>query len=492
METLANIPLLSAITYSPLIGVLIILFIPKTRQSLIRNIAIVASFFPLLILIPIIRNFNFENAGIQLIEKAEWIPTWGISYLLGIDGLSVTLVALTAILGFLSILASAEIKHRVKEYYIFILILISAVFGVFVSLDFILFYLFWEAVLIPMYFLIGIWGGPRRKYAAFKFFIYTLLGSVLMFIGMLVIYFAAGAHTFNIIALYGVELAPLLRNSVFLALFISFAIKVPIFPFHTWLPDAHVQAPTAISVLLAGVLLKMGIYGFLRLSLPLLPEAFEYFIPLFFWLAIINIIYGASLAMAQSDLKRLVAYSSISHMGFILLGVAAANEISINGAIIQMFAHGTITGMLFLLVGMYYQRTHTRDLSELGGLYNQIPVLGGILSFTALASLGLPGLSGFVGEFLILIGSFDRFGFLIAFAAIGVLLNAAYLLRMVFKTLMGKELVKYSKLTDISIREVIILTPLVMIIVFMGVAPDAFFKFTTVTVNGFVRMIMGG
>ncbi|MCK4777100.1 MAG: NADH-quinone oxidoreductase subunit M [Actinomycetia bacterium] len=492
METLANIPLLSAITYSPLIGVLIILFIPKTRQSLIRNIAIVASFFPLLILIPIIRNFNFENAGIQLIEKAEWIPTWGISYLLGIDGLSVTLVALTAILGFLSILASAEIKHRVKEYYIFILVLISAVFGVFVSLDFILFYLFWEAVLIPMYFLIGIWGGPRRKYAAFKFFIYTLLGSVLMFIGMLVIYFAAGAHTFNIIALYGVELAPLLRNSVFLALFISFAIKVPIFPFHTWLPDAHVQAPTAVSVLLAGVLLKMGIYGFLRLSLPLLPEAFEYFIPLFFWLAIINIIYGASLAMAQSDLKRLVAYSSISHMGFILLGVAAANEISINGAIIQMFAHGTITGMLFLLVGMYYQRTHTRDLSELGGLYNQIPVLGGILSFTALASLGLPGLSGFVGEFLILIGSFDRFGFLIAFAAIGVLLNAAYLLRMVFKTLMGKELVKYSKLTDISIREVIILTPLVMIIVFMGVAPDAFFKFTTVTVNGFVRMIMGG
>jgi NADH-quinone oxidoreductase subunit M len=427
----------------------------------------------------------------QLVEKVPWIKSIGVQYFLGIDGISLPMVILTTLLAFLAVIASWNINLRPKEYFVLMLLLETGMLGVFLALDFVLFYVFWEVVLVPMYFLIGIWGGPRREYAAIKFFIYTLLGSVVMLIGILALYFASGLNTFSMLALIQGEYSRTVQDLVFLAFFIGFAVKVPLFPFHTWLPDAHVEAPTAVSVLLAGVLLKMGSYGFLRISLPILPQAFHRMAFAIAILAVINIVYGAFVAMTQRDLKKLVAYSSVSHMGYVMLGVAAATTTAVNGAVLQMFNHGTITGMLFLLVGLIYERTHTREIGELGGLMGKVPILAGILSFAAFASLGLPGLSGFVGEFLVLLGSFSKYTGATILAAAGIVITAGYLLWMVQRVNLGTLKSRYADLTDVTLRDLSTLVPLVLIIIFIGVYPSPVLNIINPAVTSLINIIGG-
>ena len=360
------------------------------------------------------------------------------------------------------------------------LLLETGMLGVFIALDFILFYIFWELVLLPMFFLIGVWGGPRKDYASIKFFIYTLLGSVLMLVGILVLYFNSGLGTFDMTALVGAKLKPAIENLVFILTFLGFAVKVPIWPFHTWLPDAHVEAPTAGSVLLAGILLKMGTYGFIRVSLPILPEGSKYFASMIAILAAISIIYGALAAMAQKDLKKLVAYSSVSHMGYVMLGVAANTPVALNGAVIQMVSHGLITGMLFLIVGLIYERTHTRMIADLGGLAIKIPIISGILAFTSFASLGLPGLSGFWGEFFVLLGAFSRatlfYKIMVYIAAIGVVITAGYLLWMLQRVILQTYKLREENLPHINGRELLTLIPIVILIVLIGVYPAVILK----------------
>src|SRR3990167_6318444 len=402
---LSNFPLLSSVVFLPILGILILFFIPKNKTALIRTTSGIVTFITLIVSLIIFANFNINDPGLQLQERLSWIPQVNINYHLGVDGLSYSMVFLTALLCFLACIASNSIKERIKEYYIFFLLLEAGMMGTFLALDLFLFYVFWEITLVPMYFLIGIWGGPRKEYAAIKFFLYTLAGSVFMLLGILALYFTSTPHTFNILELTQQSkfFALAFQNIVFVALFFGFAVKVPVFPFHTWLPDAHVEAPTTISVLLAGVLLKMGGYGFFRISFPILKDAAIYFALPFAILGAINIVYGAFVAMAQTDFKKMVAYSSVSHMGFVMLGLASMTVTGFNGALMQMFNHGVITGGMFLLVGVLYDRAHTRDLNKFGGLGVKMPVYAGILTVFTLASLGLPGLSGFISEFMSLL-----------------------------------------------------------------------------------------
>jgi len=389
--------LLSTIIFLPLAGVILVLITPSRLVNCIRYTATVVTAAVLLLSIYLVLHFNTHISVMQFIEYKSWLPGWNIWYFLGVDGLSLALIFLTALLGFLACLASFGIEKSVKEYFIFYLLLMTGMLGTFLALDLVLFYIFWELVLIPMYFLIGIWGGPRREYAAVKFFLYTLAGSVLMLIGILSLYFLSDPHTFNIIQLIQSGVDPRWQMILFFAFFVAFAVKVPAFPFHTWLPDAHVEAPTPVSVLLAGVLLKMGGYGIFRICLPMFKLAAANLAPALAVLAVVNIVYGACVAMAQTDFKKMVAYSSVSHMGFVLLGAAALNVTGFNGAIMEMFNHGIITGGLFLLVGVLYDRAHTREFSRFGGLSLPMPFYAFCLTFLSLASLGLPGLSGFVG-----------------------------------------------------------------------------------------------
>jgi len=434
-----NFPILSFLTFLPILGMIVVLFLPKKQELSIKVTTLVITGLQLLLSIILILNFNYSAGGIndassfQFIEKFRWIDISGlawigkikIDYFLGVDGLSTPMVLLTAIVTFIATISSWNIDKSIKGYFIMFLLLDTGMMGVFVSLDFFLFYIFWELMLLPMYFLIGIWGGPRREYAAIKFFLYTLLGSIFILLVMIGLYFSSmetladgtRVFTFNLLSLmdpgnytqFGI-LSPLnphnLRLVAYIALFIGFAIKIPMFPFHTWLPDAHVEAPTAISVILAGVLLKMGTYGILRVSYPIFPEItrdLAWYIALF---GMINIIYGALCAMAQKDFKKLIAYSSVSHMGFVMLGMAALNTMGISGAILQMFNHGTITAMLFLIVGVIYDRAHIRDLDSFGGLGKQMPVYTGFVTIAFFAAIGLPGLSGFISEALVFLGGF--------------------------------------------------------------------------------------
>jgi NADH-quinone oxidoreductase subunit M len=467
--------ILSMITFIPILGMLIIAIVPNRGEKSARLIALVTSLIMLGLSIVLWLNFNGAQGSMQFEEMHRWIPGVNIFYHLGVDGVSLPFVFLTSLLMVVSILVSWNINLKPKVFYALLLLLGTGMIGVFVSLDFILFYIFWELVLLPMYFLISIWGSSNRMYAAIKFFIYTLFGSVLMLVGILMIYFNSGLNSFSITELTKASIAPNMQNWIFFLLFMGFAIKVPMFPFHTWLPDAHTEAPTAGSVLLAGILLKMGCYGFIRISIPILPDAARAWAPAIAILSIIGIIYGALASLIQKDLKRLVAFSSVSHMGFVMLGISSLTPTAINGAVLQMFNHGCITGMLFLLVGMIYERTHTRQISELGGLANKMPLWAGILAFTSFASLGLPGLSGFWSEFLVLFGTFNKGNIfskvMVYLAVLGIVLGAAYLLWMLQRVIFGKANEKLGELKRLSWLEVITLLPLIVIIITVGVYP---------------------
>jgi NADH-quinone oxidoreductase subunit M len=402
---------------------------------------------------------------------------------------------LTALLSFLAIVYSfGDIKERVKEYFAFLLLLEVGMMGVFAALDFFLFYIFWEIVLVPMYFLIGIWGHGRKEYSAIKFFLYTLFGSLFMLVGILALYFSVEPRTLDMMVL--IQQAPFLTKSfqvvLFVAFYIAFAIKVPVFPFHTWLPDAHVDAPTAVSVILAGVLLKMGTYGFLRISFPMFPQGAIYFMVPLAVLGVINIVYGALVCMAQTDLKKLIAYSSVSHMGYCLLGMAAITTTGISGCIFQMFSHGLITGALFLLVGVLYERAHTRDIDSFGGLWIKIPVYTGIITLFSLGSLGLPGLSGFISEFMVFIGAYPVFKVLVPIGVVGVVLTAGYFLRMIQRMFLGTfDKDKWGGLLEINAREIFTVTPLAILMIAIGIWPSILSNFFEATVNNLVRLVLG-
>ena len=517
--------ILTWITFLPVLGMGVVLLLNQEKKNVVRWTAAFFTFLQVILAVVIYFNFNRGMAGIntaegyQFIEKASWIDIKGISwfghikidYFMGIDGMSVLMVILTAIISCIAVFASWGIEKSLKGYFALLLLLDAGMMGVFVSLDFFLFYVFWEVMLLPMYFLIGVWGGPRREYAAIKFFIYTLLGSVLMLLAIIALYFSVAItdpvsgekiHTFNMIAmmnqanfepgsiLFGLNTT--WRYLAYVALFIGFAIKVPIFPFHTWLPDAHVEAPTAISVILSGVLLKMGTYGLLRIAFPIFPDAALYYqIPLAI-LGFINIVYGALCAMAQDDFKKLIAYSSISHMGVVILGMAAMNTQGMTGAVMQMFNHGTITAMLFLIVGVLYDRAHTRGLNEFGGLMNKMPRYAGIMTVAFFAALGLPGLSGFISEAFSFLGAFQAFPWIAIASTIGIVLTAGYMLWTLQRLFLGSLPEKWNKLTDINGRELAMLIPLAIIVFWLGIYPSPMINMMTSSVNALVEVINKG
>ena len=465
--------LLSLIVFVPLLGALIILALPDTRTKLIQGTALAAGAACMILSGYLYFAFDKTTAAMQFIERVSWIPAFGINYYLGVDGLSAAIVILTALLTLVSIIYSFNITLRVKEFFFWFLLLETGMLGVFVALDFFLFYVFWELMLVPMYFLIGVWGGPKKEYAAIKFFVYTLLGSVFMLLGILALYFNSAPHTFDMLALakQGGLLPLNMQIWIFLALYVGFAVKIPAFPFHTWLPLAHVEAPTGVSVILAGVLLKMGTYGIMRVSFPVLPAATRWFLPFLIAIAVINIIYGAFCAMAQKDLKKMVAYSSINHMGYCMLGMAAMTSIGFNGAVLQMITHGLITGSLFLLVGVIYDRAHTRDIGAFGGLGARLPVYTGLMAIQAMASLGLPGLAGFVSEFLCFLGAFEAWPYYVAAGTIGILVTAAFFLRMIERVFLGPFNEKWAGLKDMNPRELVAIVPLAVLTLVIGIWP---------------------
>jgi NADH-quinone oxidoreductase subunit M len=502
-------PILSLIAYLPLLGGLVILMLPRESKGGIRWAALAFTLASFAASLWLPAYFDAATPQMQFVESLTWIPAIGVTYHFGLDGITLWLVMLTTFLSVIAVICSWEsITMRLKEYYIFLLLLETGMLGVFFALDFFLFYIFWEVMLVPMYFLIGVWGSDRRLYSAIKFFLYTLFGSVIMLLGILAVYFYHGAqtgtYTFDVLQLMNVSYpsAPLFsllgvpfsfQDLVWLSFFMSFAIKVPMFPFHTWLPDAHTDAPTAGSVILAGVLLKMGTYGFIRFNLPMFPEATKHFVPMIMILSIIAIIYGAMVCMVQPDMKRLIAYSSVSHMGFVMLGMFALNAQGIQGSIIQMVNHGLSTGALFLVVGLIYDRRHTRLISELGGLSKQMPVYATLFAIIMLSSMGLPGLNGFIGEFLILVGAFQVSYVWAAFAVSGIVLGAAYMLWLYQRTMFGAlENPKNATLQDLSPREMTTLVPIVIMCFWIGLYPTPFLSRMEASVNSVLARIHQG
>ncbi len=479
-----DFPLLSLILFTPLVGAGALLLVPKRNEDAIRVVANLFALAGFLVSLPLWFSYDQASAAYQFVERRAWIPSIGAEYHLGVDGFSALLILLTTLMGVIAVLSSwTAIKERVKEYYVFLLLLQAGMIGAFVSLDFLLFFLFWEVMLVPMYFLIGVWGSDRRLYSAIKFFLYTLAGSVVMLLGILALYFAytdpaTGRHTFDIVQWQQHGFDYNLQWWVFLAFFLGFAIKVPMFPFHTWLPDAHTDAPTAGSVILAAVLLKMGTYGFIRFSLPILPEATRAFVPMVAALSIVGIVYGALVAMAQTDWKRLVAYSSVSHMAMVMLGMFALNPVGIKGSIIQQINHGVSTGALFLIVGIVYERRHTRQIKEYGGLSKVMPLYAAIFGVMMLSSIGMPALNGFIGEVLILQGVFVVPGWgkiWAAVAATGIILGAAYMLWLYQRTMFGQvENPKNEGLRDLNLREVATFVPLILLALWIGLYPTPF------------------
>ncbi len=505
--------ILSIILFTPLVGALVLLFVPKENKDAVRWIANIFALGGFLISLPLVPWFwaqRFEP-GFKFIEGApnNWIPTIGAGYVIGIDGISFLLIMLTTLLGWISILSSwTAIENRVKEYYIWFLVLQTGMLGVFMALDFFLFFVFWEAMLVPMYLLIGIWGGPRKLYAAIKFFLYTLAGSVLMLLGILFLYFhhhtSTGVYTFSLTALYETaphiyaDYGPHVATLLFLSFFFAFAIKVPMFPFHTWLPDAHVEAPTAGSVILAGVLLKMGTYGFIRFSLPFFPNVLadattHLGLTIRGWmifLSIIGILYGALVSLMQKDMKKLVAYSSVSHLGFCTLGIFALTPLGLSGSVLQQINHGISTGALFLIVGILYERRHTREIAEYGGISNVMPVYATITMIMFLSSMGLPLLNGFIGEYYIMLGTFMAKWQWAAWAVPGVVLAAAYLLwlyqRVFFGTVTNP---KNEKLHDLTPREVATFVPLIIMAFWIGLYPKPFLQILEQPVNHTIAIV---
>ncbi|MFQ5736595.1 MAG: NuoM family protein [Thermodesulfobacteriota bacterium] len=487
IENVLNFPILTLLILLPALGAVVIAFIPARSKEVIRTTALGFALVNFCISLVPLFYFDTSTYKMQFVELASWIPGIGVSYFLGIDGISLTLLLLTTFLSIIAVLCSwTAIEERVKEYMIYLLVLETGMLGVFCSLDMILFFLFWEIGLIPMYFLIGVFGGPRKLYANIKFFLYTLFGSVFMLVGILALYYShgnmTGEYTFNLLKLYEVVYPYNLQWWIFAVFFLGFAIKVPVFPFHTWLPDAHVEAPTAGSVLLAGVLLKMGTYGFLRFNLPLLADATRVFTPYIIALAVIGIVYGAFLALAQTDVKKLVAYSSVSHLGAVMAGIFALNQQGIDGGVLQMINHGISTGGLFLMIGIIYERRHTRQIADFGGLARVMPVYVALSMVIVLSSIGLPGTNGFIGEILILLGLFKASPVAAVLGATGVILGAAYMLWMFQRVAFGQ--VKHpenEKLKDLSAREVIVLLPMIALILWIGIYPKHVLGLTSAT-----------
>jgi len=489
--------LLSLIVWTPLVGALLVLLVPRDQPDGARRAALAFSSLTFLFSLALWAGFRADTADFQWVEQSAWVPSFGIQYILGVDGVSLFLVLLTTFLTPLVILFSfGDITTRVKEYFFFLLMLETGMLGAFLALDLFLFYVFWELMLIPMYFIIGVWGGARRIYASLKFLIYTLAASLLMLVAILYlvsVHAHGAAVTFDVRELYGTVLSPTEQLWLFTAFALAFAVKVPMFPLHTWLPDAHVEAPTGGSVILAGVLLKMGTYGFLRFAMPLFPDATRAATPLILALAVVGILYGAAVAMVQPDLKKLVAYSSVSHLGFVMLGLFAVNTIGVEGAIYQMLNHGLSTGALFLLVGVIYGRRHTRAIADFGGLWKPLPRYAAVFLVVMLSSIGLPGLNGFIGEFLILLGSFGANRAATVFASGGLVLGAVYMLwmfqRVIFGPLRHEE---NAHLQDLTGREIAVLAPVVAMIVVMGVYPRPFLRAMEPSVKAVVARIERG
>jgi len=528
-----NFPILSWITFLPILGILIVLLIPSGKdekgqqlsKQLIRWTSVGITFIQLVLAVVIYIFYNPALAGIndvhsfQFVEQLNWIhaslPMVGdinIQYFMGIDGISIPMILLTAIICFVAVFPSFGINKAVKGYFAMYLLLDLGMMGVFCSLDFFLFYIFWELMLLPMYFLIGIWGGPRKEYAAIKFFIYTLVGSVFMLLVMIGLYHSVGSFNIldmmnaanfkatGIFAGYGTTI----RYAAFMALFIGFAIKVPLFPFHTWLPDAHVEAPTPISVILAGVLLKMGAYGMIRIAFPIFPDAFGYFQSLIAWIGMISIVYGALCALGQHkvgkrDFKKLIAYSSVSHMGIVILGLSSMRPEGVTGAVFQMFNHGIITAMLFMVVGVIYDRAHTRGLDDFGGLAKKMPIYTGLMAVAFFAAIGLPGMSGFISEVLVFLGSFKTFPMLTVISGLSIILGAAYMLWALQKVFFGNLPEKWQgpwdptrkiyKHDDLIWRELVALVPLAVILIFLGIYPNPIIHLMTGSVNHFIEIM---
>jgi len=476
-----NFPILSFVTFFPLAAAVLLIFINRDKENLFRILAFAATLLVFIFSLYLYFNFNSQTPDPQFVEKGAWIG-YGINYHIGIDGISLFLVLLTTFLMPIAILSSwTYIQKRVKEYMIFMLLLETGIIGVFVSLNLFLFYVFWEAMLIPMYFLIGVWGGKRRIYATLKFVLFTMLGSLLMLVAIFFLYStyykATGVYSLNLFDFYGLVLNPNIQIWLFLAFALAFAIKVPMFPFHTWLPDAHVEAPTAGSVILAAVLLKMGAYGFLRFALPLFPNAVTRFLPLLMVLSLIGIIYGGLMALIQKDAKSLVAYSSVSHMGLIMLAVFALNMESIEGAIYQMLNHGLSTGALFLIVGILYERSHTRLIKDYGGVSKQMPVFSALFMICMLSSVGLPGLNGFIGEVLCIFGVFKASKLAAIIAVLTVILAAGYLLWLFQRVMQGPITnEKILSFKDVNKRETAYLIPIVILMFWMGIYPKPFLR----------------
>lgn len=520
-----GIGILTWIVFIPIAGAAVVLLLPDRKHGAIRWTAAAATGIQVFLAGVIYTHFDRAQAGIneagsfQFIEKFSWItvesvPWVGrieIDYFLGLDGLSVLMVLLTALISFIGVVSSWNIQKMVKGYFALYLLLVTGMMGVFVALDFFLFFIFWEVMLLPMYFLIGMWGGPRREYAAIKFFLYTFVGGILMLLTMLALYFSVAytdpatgesVHTFNILhmmnpsnfvegsILYGANTT--WRYVAWMALFINFAIKIPLFPFHTWLPDAHVEAPTPISVILAGVLLKLGAYGLLRLNFPIFPDATVYFVYFMAVLGMISIIYGAFCAMAQEDFKKLIAYSSISHMGIVILGLAALNTQGMVGGVFQMFNHGIITAVLFLSVGVLYDRTHTRGLYDFGGIANQMPRYTGIAMVGLFAAMGLPSLNGFISELFSFLGAFQAYRWITIISVTGIIITAAYILWTIQRIYLGTTPEKHQNLPDLTAREYLSFVPLIILIVLLGVYPAPAIELINGSLGHLVEFVANG
>ncbi len=497
--------LLNWILWMPMLGVLGVLLIPRSKTTMVKYWSLVNTIITFGLTLVLYANFDTSVGAMQDVFNVSypWIAQFNIFYKLGVDGISLPMIVLTGLLFFICVLSSWTIEKQVKGYFALFLFLQASVFGVFLSLDFFLFYVFWEVMLIPMFFLIGIWGGENREYAAIKFFLYTFFGSILMLIGMVALYYVAG--TFDILALSGgkfidkeLEMFGIIlpfAKLFFVFMFIGFAIKVPVFPFHTWLPHAHVQAPTAISVILAGVLLKMGTYGFLRIAFPIFPSASVYFADAIAVLGLVNAIYGAFCAMAQDDVKKLVAYSSVSHMGFVMMGLAAMTTAGMNGAVLQMFNHGTSTAMMFLLIGILYERSHHRWIVRpdgtrgFGGLYTQLPKFSIIFIIAMFASMGLPGLSGFISEALIFLGLYKVYPTITLMSLMALLIGAAYLLWMFKRMFFGEVLESCKKYTDVNAREIFYMLPLCVAVIVFGIHPAPVLNVMKASVGNLIDLL---